>query len=157
MPLTGVFGRDLSLARPVLVDAWSGRFIVQGAEGEDEVEVYYRSEDGAGRIIEKTGARLEEFILFLGHRMTMDQPEPGLGLSYGETIGALYRIWRQKYIKADFKAEQDRVLAAILKQRSQVRMEERPEFSDPDFDVLLPTPGDDEAQVGSDSDALIDG
>jgi len=137
-PRIAVFGRDLSLERPLLVDAWSGRFIVQGEAGSDLVEVFYRAEDGASRIIERADPRLEEFIQFLGHTKTIEHPKIGLGLSYGETIAALHQIWREKYINADFKAQQDRVLAAIARQMRQRRVDERPEFSDPDFDILRP-------------------
>ena len=34
-------------------------------------------------------------------------------VTYGETVGALHQIWRQGYVTADFRAEQDRVLAAM--------------------------------------------
>ena len=138
-PRVAVFGHDLSLTRPLLVDAWAGRFIVQAEEGDEKVEVYFRPDDGGERLIQETDARLEQFIQFLGHETTIEQPDPGLGLSYGETVGALYRIWREEGIRADFKAEQDRVLAAIIRQQQQqTALEERPEFGDPDFDYLQP-------------------
>ncbi|MDY7108266.1 MAG: flagellar basal body P-ring protein FlgI [Planctomycetota bacterium] len=138
-PRVAVFGRDLSLDRPLLVDAWSGRFIVKAEEDEEQVEVYYRPETGGERLIQETDPRLEGFIQFLGHETTIEQPDPGLGLSYGETVGALYRIWRDDGIEADFKAEQDRVLAAIIRQQQQqTTLEERPEFGDPDYDYLQP-------------------
>jgi hypothetical protein len=71
-------------------------------------------------------------------------------------VGALYQIWRQEYINADFKAEQDRVLAAILRQQQSAPIEARPEFSDPDFDFLQPqeTPPNAPAEEGSTPDRL---
>jgi len=138
-PRLALFGQELALQRPLIVDAWSGRFIVQAEEGDEQVEVYYRPEDSNERLIEQIDARLEPFIQFLGHQTTIEQPQPGLGLSYAETVGVLYRIWREKGIDADFKAEQDRVLAAIIRQQQQqTGLEERPEFGDPDFDYLQP-------------------
>ncbi len=139
-PRVAIFGRDLALNRPLLLDAWDGRFIMQAERDDKLVEVYYRPADGTERLIETIEPSLEEFIRFLGHKTTIEQPEPGLGLSYGETIGVLYQIWREKYIDADFKAEQDRVLAAIIQQREGRELEQRPEFSDPDFDHLTPSP-----------------
>jgi hypothetical protein len=140
-PRVAVFGRDLAIDRPALLDAWSGRFILQAEEGDEMVEVYYRPNDGGERVIERTDPTLVQFIQFLGHQTTIEKPEPGLGLSYGETIGAVYQIWLAKYIQADFRAEQDRILAAILRQRELETPEERPEFADPDFDFLKPEEG----------------
>ena len=77
---------------------------------------------------------MSDFLQFLGHTTTVEKPAPGLGLSYSETVGALHQIWRQKYIQADFKAEQDRILAAILIQQQESITVERPEFEE------LPTP-----------------
>jgi flagellar basal body P-ring protein FlgI len=156
-PRVAVFGRDLALDRPLLVDAWSGRFIVKAEEGEEKVEVYYRPENGGERLIQETDPRLEEFVQFLGHETTIEQPDPGLGLSYGETVGALYRIWREEGIQADFKAEQDRVLAAIIRQQQQqTGTEERPEFGDPDYDYLQPEgpPIESSEETASDLDRL---
>jgi hypothetical protein len=53
---------------------------------------------------------------------------PGLGLSYSETIGALHQLWRQGYLKCDFKAEQDRILAAIIRSQKPDEAIDRPEF-----------------------------
>ena len=154
--LTVEFHRPLAIERPLLVDAWSGRFIVQAEEGDELIEVYYRPDDGGERIIERTDPRLERFIQFLGHMATIERPVPGLGLSYSQTIGALHQIWRNGYIKADFKAEQDRVLAAILRQQQRMSPEQRPEFSDPDFDEVYPrtAPGEGADEPTSDLDQL---
>ena len=41
-------------------------------------------------------------------------------------------------LAVDFKSQQDRVLAAILRQQEGEALRDRPEFSDPDFDFLKP-------------------
>ncbi len=69
------------------------------------------------------------FIDFLANRTTVEDQSPGLDLSYGQTVGALHQIWRQGFINADFKAEQDRILAAILRQERESDVPERPEFA----------------------------
>ncbi len=40
----------------------------------------------------------------------------------------LYQMCRQEYLAADFRAEQQRVLAAILRQQHRELVTERPEF-----------------------------
>ena len=64
-------------------------------------------------------------------------------MTYGEVVNVLYELWRAKAIKIDFKAEQDRLLAAILRLKEDESAEERPEFGDPDFSYLEPV-GDEE-------------
>jgi hypothetical protein len=44
-------------------------------------------------------------------------------------VGALHQIWRKGLIHADFRAEQDRILAAILDTESEMDVEARPEFA----------------------------
>ncbi|MCP3903817.1 MAG: hypothetical protein GY715_09300 [Planctomycetes bacterium] len=137
-PRIAVFDPELSLKQPTLVDAWDGRLIVKSQADTDEVEVYYRPEDGRDRLIVSADPRLEEFVRFLAHTTTVEHPAPGLAFSYSDTVGTLYQIWRQRQIPGDFKAEQDRVLAAIQRQRQGVEIQVRPEFSDPEYDEFYP-------------------
>jgi hypothetical protein len=44
-------------------------------------------------------------------------------------VGALHQIWRKGLIHADFRAEQDRILAAILDTERDMDAEARPEFA----------------------------
>ena len=67
------------------------------------------------------------------------------------TIGAIHQLWRNGYIEADFKAEQDRVLAAIVRAQQFEESEDRPEFEsdipepeedeDPDVPSTVDRPG----------------
>lgn len=137
-PRIGVFGNEITLNQPALADLWAGRLIVQSEANDKVIEVYYRDLDTGDATIEEVSPDLIEFISFLGHTSTVDSPSPGLGLRYSEVVSAVYGMWRQQLIAADFKAQQDRVLAAILRQRETPELEERPEFSDPDFDLIRP-------------------
>lgn len=129
-PRIVVFGPDLMIDQPITLQAWSNRLMLMGDGGDEFVEVYYREQDMPQGSIHNVEPRLEQFVQFLGHDPTIESPEPGLGFSYGETVGALHQIWRQSYIKADFKAEQDRILATILRARQDDEVLERPEFSE---------------------------
>ncbi|UCD75584.1 MAG: flagellar basal body P-ring protein FlgI [Phycisphaerales bacterium] len=132
-PRIVIFSRDLSLNLPITVQIWSNRLMLKGDAGQEQVDVFYRQSPEDIRGVVLTADRnLAEFVRFLGHRTTIEQPAPGLGLSYGQTVGALYQIWSQNYIAADFKAEQDRILAAIVAQEARATVTERPEFSEPE-------------------------
>jgi len=131
-PRIVVFDETSELVRPVTFSAWSNRLMVKGDEGEKQVQVYWRPAAGGPPEIENADPRLTEFIPFLGHTTTIEKPAPGIGLSYSETIGALHQLWRNGYIPGDFKAEQDRVLAAIIRAQKPDEELDRPEFDDPD-------------------------
>jgi hypothetical protein len=155
-PRIAIFDTELALERPTLVDAWEGRLIVKSEEGDEEVEVYFRPEAGSDRLIVTTNPKLEEFVQFLGHRTTIEHPTPGLAFSYSETVGTLYQIWRQQQIPGDFRSEQDRVLAAIMRNRQGVEIQVRPEFSDPEYEDFYPAPGGVEAAPAVDAGTLDD-
>lgn len=137
-PRVVLFGSDLALERPLTAQAWSNRLIVKEAGDGAQIEVFYRPPGARQPMIETISANLDQFIEYLAHTSTATAPEPGLGLSYGHTIGAIYQIYSQGYIKADFKAEQDRILAAIMDFQRESTVKERPEFADPDFDIIRP-------------------
>lgn len=142
-PRIVIFGENLSIDRPVFVQAWSNQLMVKDIDGEDELEVYYRrSPMDINGAIHRVEPELSEFVRFLGHTSTVDRPEEGLGLSYGETVGALFQIWSDEYINADFKADQDRILAAIMREEQESTVAERPEFSDPESDWMQMDPSD---------------
>jgi hypothetical protein len=129
-PRIVIFGQDLVIERPTTMTAWSNRFMMKADAGDEDLEVYYREQDADQGQIIRVEPKLDEFIVFLGHSTTIEEPQPGLSMTYGETVGVLHQIWRQRYVKADFKAEQDRILAAIVRQTQEAPVVERPEFSD---------------------------
>jgi hypothetical protein len=130
LPRLAVFGTDLQVTTPLTVTAWSKRFMMMGDGEGDEVEVYYRPSHATRGATHLVDAHLPSLIRFLGHTTTPDKPLPGLGFSYSEVVGVLHQIWRQGYLEADFRPEQDRILAAILRQQRRGMVTERPEFSD---------------------------
>ncbi len=127
-PTIAIFGDETAVERPLTHSAWGNRFMVKGDSGDDQIQVYYRATAEARPEIQLVDPRLSEFVPFLGHKITVEKPIPGLGLTYGETIGAVHGLWRAGYIKADFKAEQDRILAAILRNQTDEDKVNRPEF-----------------------------
>ncbi|MHC5023582.1 MAG: flagellar basal body P-ring protein FlgI, partial [Planctomycetota bacterium] len=130
-PRIVLFGRDVEIERPLTMQAWSNRLMIMGDRGDEHVEVYYRSDEGAqDRSIHEVEPSIAALLQFFGHQTTIEAPAPGLGLSYSETIGAIHQLWRQQYVRADFKADQDRIRAAIMRQELDTSVVERPEFSD---------------------------
>lgn len=127
-PTIAVFGDDAVVSRPVTHSAWNNRLMIKADDSDDELQVFYRASEDERPEIHLVDAHLSEFIPFLGHQVTVEKPLPGIGLSYGETIGAIHSLWRARHIDADFKAEQDRILAAILRNSAGDEQENRPDF-----------------------------
>ena len=130
LPRIALFGMQLEVTRPLTVTAWSRQFMMKGDLGEDQIEIYYRPAGVVQGSSHAVSPRVAEIASFLGHTTLADRPSPGLGFSYSQVVGVLHQIWRQGYLDADFKAEQDRILAAIIRQQRRGLVEERPEFSE---------------------------
>ena len=130
IPRIVLFG-DLEIERPLTLQAWSNRLLVRDSKANPDVlEVFYRPDDGEA-ILKDVSPDLAEFTDFLAHSTTPEEPRAGLGLSYGRTVGALHQLWQQQYVAADFKAEQDRLLAAIQRLTEGGAPLSRPEFDTP--------------------------
>ncbi len=113
-PRLVVFGK-VELRRPTLISTWSDRLIVSAATSDDPLRVYYRPMgERSNPATFEAEPDVGEFIRILGHKTTIEQPSPGLDLSYSETIGALYQIWLGGGLNAPFVAEQDRLTSELL-------------------------------------------
>ena len=127
-PRIVLFGKILEVERPMFLEAWTDRLLIKADAGNEELEIFFREADGIPPQTDMVSPEVAELIAYMGHQSTIEAPAPGIGLSYGETIGAIHQLWRAGFIPADFKAEQDRVLSAILMARETEEEEERPEF-----------------------------
>lgn len=125
-----VFGEHIAIERPLTFAAWSNRLMMKADRRDDQLQVFWRPAEGATPEIKQVDAKIRDVIPFFGHLTTIESPQPGLGLSYSETIGALHQLWRARAIETDFKAEQDRILAAIIRSQKPDEVIERPEFDD---------------------------
>lgn len=127
-PRIVLFGESLEVARPMFLEAWSDRLLMKADPGSPNLEIFFREASGIEAQTDRVSPLLPEVVAYLGHRTTIEAPAPGIGLTYGETIGALHQLWRAGYIAADFKAEQDRVLSSILRAQKVERTADRAEF-----------------------------
>jgi len=138
-PRVVVFGEGLSVKVPMTLYTWDGRLIVKADEGDKFLEVFYRERADLPATVDRVKPDLGSLIGYFARRPTPDRPETGLNFSYSESISALHELWRLKYIDCDFRAEQDRILAEVLRDDRHEK-DLRPEFR-PDGD----TPNEEEA------------
>jgi len=130
-PRLVLFGaRPVELETPLLVTAWSNRFMLTAEEPTSNIRLYYRNARG-GRPVERTVNRdVVELVRYLAQKPTPEDPEPGLGLTFSEVVGALYEMQRQDAIAAGFATERDKLLADLLRASERTTLADRPESDD---------------------------
>jgi hypothetical protein len=127
-PRVVVFGDGTELLRPLTVNMWNGRLLMRGEMDDANVQVFYRANPETNPTIDNVPAKLPAMIGFMARPPGARGADAGIGLSYSETINALHNLWTSGYIAGDFQGEQDRLLAAILKEEKRASPVERPEF-----------------------------
>ncbi len=112
-PRIAIFGKDFQVAANTTLRTWGGRLIFKADEGSTDMEILYRISDASPAAIDEVSRTVSELTRYLGHLPSAEGPSPGIGLSFSETISALHELWKAGAITCDFKAEQDRILAAM--------------------------------------------
>jgi hypothetical protein len=126
-----ILSGDISIIRPLTMQAWGSDLLIkESTTNPGAVEVRHRNRKGKSSVHDNISPSLPTFTMFLGHKSSPEAPAPGLDLTYSRTIGAIHSLWRQDYLNADFKVEQDRLLAAIKRLTSETTYTPRPEFSE---------------------------
>jgi hypothetical protein len=128
-PRIAVFGEHVELPRPSLTSVWSGRLMVAADTPTDDIRLYYQGDAGPG-VSGKPGNSVVELIAFLAHTPSPEHPDPGLGMSYAQVVGALYALQQTGGIPAAFATEEDKLLTMLLKASQTPDIEERPETPD---------------------------
>ncbi len=127
-PRIVLFGDNSQLLRPLTATIWNGRLMFRGEANDPNVQVFYRSSPTNNPTIDNVPATISALTSFMARPEGLRGVDAGLALSYSETINALHNLWSSGYIPGDFKGEQDRMLAAILKEENRASPIERPEF-----------------------------
>jgi hypothetical protein len=139
-PRLAVFGTDVRLRQPMLQSVWNGRLILRFEEGDARAKAFYRSGASERPRVEECRPEAGEFIRFLARTPSPSLGTPGLDLTYGETLSVLYELSREHNLGSEFRGEQDRILAAIMREDKDVEAAERADF-----------PEDKPAQPGADA------
>lgn len=138
-PRIVLFGEGLEVLRPTFVAAWDDRLMLTSDGAADDVRVYYRDYKTGRTTTATVDPLAPEFVEFLSHKTTPEAPAPGLDLSYAEVVGALHEIWRAGAFPGSFVAEQDRLIADLLRSTQTIAAEERPETSNDEPEIFEPT------------------
>jgi hypothetical protein len=136
-PRLAVFGEELNLKSPMAASIWNGRLIVKWEPEDAKALVFYRATNATRAKVEQVNPSVAEFIAYLARKPDPTGLTSGLDLRYGETLSVLHELSRTGDLNADFRAEQDRILAEILRKEKEEKVEERPEFP-PDTKAVSP-------------------
>lgn len=121
---------SIKLDRPLLVSAWSDRFMLAAESEDSPVRLLFSDPKSGRRVSEQTVPhQLAALLAYMAHRPSPEDPAPGLGFSYSEVVGALYEIHRQQGVTALFATEQDRLLAMVADAAKATMVTRRPEVS----------------------------
>lgn len=128
-PRIVIFGEEPEIARPTFASAWDDRLMITADSSMDDLRVYYRDFKTNRVTTSQASVSLPKFVQFIAHQSTPEAPAPGLNLSYSETVGALYEIWKADGYRGVFVAEQDRLLADLIRSTQSLAADERAETS----------------------------
>ncbi|MEQ9616487.1 MAG: flagellar basal body P-ring protein FlgI [Phycisphaerales bacterium] len=127
-PRIVVFGDALEIERPVFVEAWDNRLMVNASESERAVNLYYLDERGrkhTGQI----STDVVSLVRFLGHETTPETPAPGFDFTYSQVVGALDVIASGGGFEATIYPESDLLTLQLMRANQISDVQDRPEFS----------------------------
>ena len=135
-PRIVLFGDTIRLARPVFASVWSDRLMIS-ADGPDATHrLYYREPPPGGdstladtrvpAVSRDIPANLPALIDLMARTPSQFNPDPGLGFSYSQVVGALQALQNAGAIEAAFATERDRLAAELLAAGDQLEVEIRP-------------------------------
>jgi flagellar basal body P-ring protein FlgI len=136
-PRVVLFREGLEVRRPMLMSAWDDKLLMaadspkeSAATGAGLVRVQYRDPraDSDAEPIQATCAPdVVSLARLFARSANQENPEPGLGMSYSQVVGALYQLQKQGGLQADFATERDRLGDRVLEAQQVARGDERPE------------------------------
>jgi hypothetical protein len=126
-PRLVLLGNTIEIKRPLTLGLWENSLMMRGIENNEEIEIFHRNDPSDQAIINRIDPDLRDVILLLAHEPTIEDPNPGLDLTYSQVVGVLHALWKEQYVDADFKAQQDRVLAELRRGAIGTERQARPE------------------------------
>lgn len=134
-PRIVIFGQRPKLNSPSIASAWQDRLMIKVGEAQgtlntatpDIAQLYYRDYRTEKVTLARVDRDLVSIIRFMAQVPSPENPDPGLGLSYSEIVGALYALQQTGGIPGSFATEQDRLLARLLEAQDLSLVDERPE------------------------------
>ncbi|MEQ9460385.1 MAG: flagellar basal body P-ring protein FlgI [Phycisphaeraceae bacterium] len=101
VPRVVYFGGPIPVPPGALARVWNGRLMVK-VEGGGPMAVLYQGRGVRSRTLEMS-PNLTELTYVLAHQPTLDRPQEGFDLSYGQTVDAVYELRAAGIFESDFR------------------------------------------------------
>ena len=144
LPRLVIFNPMLAFEAPSLTRIWNDHLMIRRTESDGPAEMFYQYRDPK----QPERLKLDRFELVptvatlaytLAHASTLESPERGYDLTYGQVVDAIYQLARRGALDTD--VEIDRSALATLLDRTQGGDADR----NPDRPETAPTPAEDPA------------
>jgi hypothetical protein len=126
-PRIVLFGQGLELERPLLASAWEDRLLVVADSASEDPRVRYEDYRTGQVRIETVKPGLADLVVLMAKDPMPEDEVQGLGMSYSETVGALYALYDAGATRAAFATETDRLMAELVEAARSGMVLERPE------------------------------
>lgn len=126
-----LFG-DLPLNENVFASGWDSRLMVDTSEnaGSGRARVFFQDAATGRTSTEMVGRSVTELVAYFASTRSLDNPDPGLSMTYSETVGSLHQLMQSGAFEADFVAENDKLQLEFLRAAEAGDVVSRPEFSE---------------------------
>lgn len=141
VPTIALFTQDIPFDKPMLARLWNNRLMLRVSEPGGPLTVFYQPiGESAGETYD-LAPTLSTLVFFLAHKPSDQIPEPGLNLSFSQTVDVLTTLSYEGHIDASIRAEIS-PLAQLISDSKIGAQDARPEITPltgPNEDLIGPT------------------
>lgn len=140
VPRLVVFDPVLGFDTPMLARLWSGRFMLRQNQKDQPLHVFYQPPGTPTPKTYKVMPTVATLAYMMAHHPTLDQPQDGLDMTYGDVVNIVHELCRKGHIDAPLQFDESPLARIIREQRQRTEQPQvRPETSD---DTPTNQPGD---------------
>lgn len=153
IPRLAIFGEQLGFEPPMFTKLWDRRLLLKLIGENQPLELYYQTPDDVTGKTYTLHATVATLAYMLAHEPTLDRPQDGLKLTYGEVVDAIYQLALDGHIPAPVELRSSK-LAQLVAEYEELPDTGRLEFGDDPLEpVSVPGPA---AAEDADSGVMID-
>ncbi len=129
IPRLAVFGDQLGFNAPMFARVWDRRLLLKQAGDSPVLELYYQTPGEVAGETYRLNPTVATLAYMLAHHPTLDRPQDGLDLTYGEVVDAIYQLAAEGHIAAPVEIHESS-LAKLIAEYEETPEVGRPEFGD---------------------------
>lgn len=118
------FGAPIDFPPDRLAQAWNGRLMIR-TQADQYMSVFYQPHAGDS-VQNEIIPNITELTCLLGHKSTIQRPQPGLDLSYGQTVDAIYELTQSSKINIEFRLRESSLSRELERRRLETQQPARP-------------------------------